>query len=81
MTTAEFIIPFSIVSTIRCASYPNIPKRPYTPARRLHWGVLYALKGGSKRAFYRWLRRDWLAFFPRLPERTRLFRLWAAHAD
>ena len=38
-------------------------------------------KGGSKRAFYRWLVRDWLAFFPRLPERTRLFRLWATHAD
>ena len=29
----------------------------------------------------RWLVRDGLAFFPRLPERTRLFRLWATHAD
>ncbi len=29
----------------------------------------------------RWLARDWLAFFPRLPDRTRLFRLFAAHAD
>ena len=44
-------------------------------------GVLYALKGGSKRAFYRWLVWDWRALFPRRPSRTRLFRLFAAHAD
>ena len=43
--------------------------------------MLYALKGGGKRAFYRWLVRDWQAWFPRLPSRTRLFRLFATHAD
>ena len=43
--------------------------------------MLYALKGGSKRAFYRWLGRDWYALFPRLVSRTRLFRLLATHAD
>ena len=43
--------------------------------------MLYALKGGGKRAFYRWLVRDWHAWFPRLPAHTRLFRLFAAHAD
>ena len=44
-------------------------------------GVLYALKGGGKRAFYRWLVRDWQALFPRLVSRTRLFRLFTTHAD
>ena len=39
------------------------------------------LKAAAKRAFYRRLVRDWRAFFPRLPERTRLFRLLVAHAD
>ena len=44
-------------------------------------GVLYALKGGGKRAFYRWLVRDWQALFPRLVSRSRLFRLFTTHAD
>lgn len=42
-------------------------------------GVLFALKGTSERAFDRWLRRQWLGLFPRLPHRTRL--LFAAHRD
>ena len=38
-------------------------------------GLLHALKGVGNRAFYRWLTRDYRPLFPRLPERTRLFRL------
>jgi len=41
--------------------------------------VLHALKGGGNRAFYRWLTHDYRALFPRLPERTRLFRLFSTH--
>jgi hypothetical protein len=40
---------------------------------------LHALKGVGNRAFYRWLVRDYWALFPRLPERTRLFRLFKTH--
>src|SRR6266571_3995627 len=29
----------------------------------------------------RWLMRDYRALFPRLPERTRLFRLFVTHQD
>lgn len=43
--------------------------------------VLFALKGVGERTFYRWISRDWRALFPNLPERTRLFRLFAAHQD
>jgi hypothetical protein len=39
-------------------------------------GLLFALKGSGNRAFYRWLDRDYHPLFPRLPERTRLFRLF-----
>jgi hypothetical protein len=32
-------------------------------------GLLFALKGGHFRAFYRWLKRDFDALFAGLPER------------
>ncbi|TAE20473.1 MAG: transposase [Candidatus Kapaibacterium sp.] len=35
---------------------------------------LLPLKGIGERAFYQWLERDYRHLFPRLPERTRLFR-------
>lgn len=42
-------------------------------------GILFALKGIGERAFYQWLYRDYRHLFPRLPERTRLFRNLEAH--
>jgi len=51
------------------------------PSETTTLAVLYGLKGGGKRAFYRWLCRDYRHLFPRLPERTRLFRLFVAHQD
>jgi hypothetical protein len=44
-------------------------------------GLLHALKGVGNRAFSRWLTRDYRTLFPRLPERTRLFRLFTTHQD
>ena len=38
--------------------------------------LLFAIKGVGNRALYRWLQRDWRPLFPRLPTRTRLFRLF-----
>jgi len=43
-------------------------------------GAVDALRGEGNRAFYRWLRRELKPLFPRLPERTRLFRLLAQYA-
>src|SRR5690349_5100175 len=37
--------------------------------------MLFSLKGGQFRAFYRWLRANYRVWFPNLPERTRLQRL------
>ncbi len=51
------------------------------PSEIVTLGVLFALKGVGNRAFYRWLIRDYKALFPKLPERTRLFRLFVTHQD
>jgi hypothetical protein len=51
------------------------------PSELVTIACLWVMKGGSSRAFYRWLRRDYLCLFPNLPERTRLFRAIAKHRD
>ena len=49
------------------------------PSEIVTLGILFALKGVSERAFYRWLEQDYLPLFPHLPDRTRLFRLFKGH--
>lgn len=49
------------------------------PSEVVTIAFLFALKGVGNRAFYRWLKRDYQALFPNLPERTRLFRLFLSH--
>ncbi len=49
------------------------------PSEIVTLGILFALKGVGNRAFYRWIDRDYRKLFPQLPERTRLFRLFAVH--
>jgi hypothetical protein len=44
-------------------------------------GLLFALKGGRFRAFYRWLDANYRTWFPALPDRTRLQRLLRDYAD
>ncbi len=51
------------------------------PSEVVTLGLLHALKGGGNRAFYRWAKRELKELFPRLPERTRLFRLFEQHAE
>ena len=42
-------------------------------------GLLFALKGSSQHAFYRWIKQNWNDLFPALPVRTRLFRRLKTH--
>src|SRR5215475_8823380 len=49
------------------------------PSEVVTIGILFALKGGRFRAFYRWLKRDWNALFGGLPERTALQRQLRVH--
>ena len=79
MTTTDFIIDlFCRVDD----QMPNVPKHPQArlwPSEVVTLALLYALKGGSARAYYRWLKRDFAHLFPQLPERTRLLRLFKTH--
>ena len=59
--------------------FPKHPLANLWPSEIVTVGSLFALKGSGKRAFYRWLSRDWRPLFPALPERARLFRLLATH--
>lgn len=58
---------------------PIHPQAKLVPAEVVTLAVLFAIKGVSGRAFYRWLAGNWHHLFPVLPERTRLFRLFATH--
>jgi hypothetical protein len=83
MPTDEIIIRlFCMVD----AQVPDVNKRSDAhlyPSEIVTIGLLFALKGGRFRAFYRWLDKNYRAWFPKLPERTRLQRLlrdYAAYA-
>jgi hypothetical protein len=44
------------------------------PSEVVTLGILFALKGGRFRAFYRWLKRDFEQLFAGLPDRTNVLR-------
>src|SRR5947208_2429634 len=78
-TTTEFITALFCQVDDQLAGLPKHPEAHLWPSEVVTLGLLHALKGGGNRAFYRWLTRDYCALFPRLPERTRLFRLFRTH--
>src|SRR5215216_3171261 len=80
-TTIEFITAFFCQVDDQLAGLPKHPEAHLWPSEVVTLGLLHALKGGGNRPFYRWLTRDYRALFPRLPERTRLFRLLKTHQD
>ena len=74
MNIADFIIELycKIDDTL-----PDLPQHPQALLSRnevVTIGVLHAIKNVSRRAFYSWLQDNYGHFFPKLPERTRLFR-------
>src|SRR6184192_1247813 len=81
MITIEFITALFYEVDEQLRAIPKHPKAHLWPSEVGTLGLLHALKGVGNRAFYRWLTRDSRALFPRLPERTRLFRLFRTHQD
>lgn len=81
MTTGDIILYiFCLVDD----SLPDLSKHAQAklyPSELVTIGILFALKGGYFRAFYRWLKRDYGNWFGdgTLPERTRLQRLLNTH--
>ena len=79
MPTEEFIIAVYCRVDEVMGDEPKHPQAKLYPSEVVTLALLYALKGVGERAFYRWLTRDYLALFPALPGRTRLFRLFTTH--
>jgi hypothetical protein len=81
MTTSEFIIELfcRIDETMR--EVPKHPQASLYPSEVVTLAFMCAIKGVGNRAFYRWLQRDGREYFPYLPERTRLFRLFKTHQE
>src|SRR5512133_778773 len=75
MTTEDFITMLFCRIDDAMRGMPKHPLAALYPSELVTLGMLFALKGVGERAFDRWVRRDYRALFPHLPERTRLFRL------
>ena len=79
MTTEDFITELFCRIDDTMADVAKHPQASLYPSELVTLGMLFALKGGGERAFYRWIARDYRPLFQRLPERTRLFRLFKTH--
>ena len=81
LCTADFVAELFYRVDAALAGVPKHPQAKLWPGEVVTLAILYALKGRGERAFYRWADRDLRPMFPGLPDRTRLFRLFAAHRD
>src|SRR5215470_11777953 len=79
MTTPDFIIALFDAVDQEMLDVPKHPEAKLSPSAVVTLALLFAVKGGGMRAFYRWLTRDSLPLFPQMPERTRLARLFKTH--
>jgi len=83
MTTGDIIIHIFYLVAISLPDIQRHSQAKLYPSELVTIGILYSLKGGYFRAFYRWLERDYGDWFGdgSLPERTRLQRLLKTHKD
>jgi hypothetical protein len=79
VTTEDLIIGLFCEVDDRMGEVPKHPQANLWPSELVSIGLLFALKGGYFRAFYRWLKRDYADLFGGLPERSRLQRLLVTH--
>jgi len=81
MTIIDFVMALFDEIDEQMRAIPQHLEAHLWPSEVVTLGLLHALKGVCNRACYRWLTRDYSALFPRLPERTRLLRLFVTHQD
>jgi hypothetical protein len=79
MSTDDFIIALFCRVDAVMGTEPKHPHAKLYPSAVVTLALVFALTGVRTRALYRWITRDDRAVFPRLPHRTRLLRLFAAH--
>jgi hypothetical protein len=81
MSTLDFITELFCRVDDVMQDVPKHSQASLHPSEVVTLALLFAIKGAGNRAFYRWVARDYLHLFPALPERTRLFRLFATHQE
>jgi hypothetical protein len=79
MTTPDFIIALFYAVDQETLDVPKHPEAKLSPSEVVTLALLFTVKGGGMRAFYRWLMRDYQPLLPQVPERTRLARLFTTH--
>jgi hypothetical protein len=72
MTTEDIIYHIFYLVDERMLAISKHPDAKLYPSEVVTIGILFALKGGHFRAFYRWLKRDYAALFRGLPDRSTL---------
>lgn len=75
MTTQDFITELFCKVDDQMTKVPKHSQARLWPSEAVTIGLLYTIKGVGTRAFYRWLSNNYRPLFPKLPHRTRLFRL------
>lgn len=81
MTDTDFIIELFCRVDDAMGKVKKHPQAKLYPSELVTIGMVFALKGVGCRAFYRWFSRNFRSLFPRLPERSRLFRLLKTHQE
>lgn len=81
MSTEDFITELFCRIDDAMRDVPKHSQANLYPSEVVTLGFLFAIKGVKDHPFYRWVKRDWLHLFPKLPDRTRLFRLFKTHQD
>jgi hypothetical protein len=79
MTTEDIIVHIFYLVDERMKTVKRVPQTHLYPSEIVTIGILFALKGGHFRAFYRWLKRDFAPLFAGVPDRTNLQRLLKSH--
>jgi len=79
MTTVDFITELFCQVDDQIGYLPKHSQAHLYPSEVVTLALLYALTGKGQRAFWRWLTRDYGSLFPKVPDRTRLFRLFNSH--
>ena len=74
MSTRDFITHLFCKVDDELGDVEKHPLAKLYPSEVVTLALLFVLKGVGNRAFYRWLKRDYLDMFPKLTHRTRLFR-------
>lgn len=83
MTIGDIILHIFCFADDHMPTLPCHPQAKRYPSDLVTIGMVFALQGGSFRAFHRWLQQDdgdWFGKGP-LPDRTRLRRLLNVHHE